>query len=217
VASAVVGLGNLFGQGLDCDGMAQGSKHPQGKSNAMLLAGVVGILGGIFLLGYGLAPAKDLWEAVGPAFSGGTPPDDLSDRLDASMADLKGRVLIDAFGFLALLAGIVLAKQAFAKPKSKPVEQLVQEEVARRLAAQPPAAHGTQSLPLTVAVASPSAGAGPAPVPAPAVAAPAQPRSAVPAPTPASTRPAPRRTHCIACGSVLVAGGRICPSGHPQA
>lgn len=190
-------------------------KPGQMKSNVLLLGGVVGVLGGLALLAYGLAPAKDLWEAVGPAFSGGTPPEDLSERLDAAMAGLKGRAFIDAFGVLALMAGIVLVKQAFAKPKEKPVEQLVKEEVERRLAAPEPVAHGTQALPLPAAPPAPAAratsvaGARPTAVQGTASMQGSQPAARLVPPV--------RRTHCVACGSVLVAGGRICPSGHPQA
>lgn len=165
------------------------------KSNVLLLAGVLGVVGGLVLLGIGLAPAKQLWDAVGPTFSGGPPPEDLAERMDAAMAKLKARVLVDVLGFVALMGGILAVHQALAKPKPKPVEQLVQEEVARRMAAFPAGA------------ASPASVAQAAPVAAPAVSTPAAP--------PAATAPL-RRTHC-SCGSVLVAGGRICPLGHPQA
>lgn len=192
--------------------MAQ-SKQPSGrgaKSGAFLLGGVIGIVGGIALLAYGLAPAKDLWDAAAPAFSGGTPPEDLSERLDAPMKDLKGRALFDAFGFLALMAGIVLVSQGLKKPQGKPVEQLVQEEVERRFAAQP-VVHGTQStLPLTSSVPAPQSAGGSSQVFA------AQPPATTTVQSTAPASPA-RRTHCGACGSVLVAGGRICPQGHAQA
>jgi len=208
VGSSVVG--KLFGQGLDCDGVAQ-TKHPSGraaKNGAFLLGGVLGIVGGIALLAYGLAPAKDLWDAAAPAFSGGTPPEDLSERLDAAMKDLKGRALIDGFGFLALMAGIVLVKTGLAKPKGKPVEQLVQEEVERRLAGQT-VYHATQTtLPVTSVPAPAPSGAANQVFAAPPTATPA-------AQSPMSALP-PRRTHCGSCGSVLVAGGRICPQGHAQ-
>lgn len=192
--------------------MAQ-AKQPggrAGRAGLFLLLGVVGIVGGVALLAYGLAPARDLWEAAAPAFSGGTPPEDLSERLDAAMTELKGRALVDAFGVLALMAGIVLVKQGLAKPKGKPVEQLVQEEVERRFAAQAPVAHGVQSaLPLAAAAAArPSTSSGQ--LFAPSAVSPGQDGGI-------ASLPSGRRTHCATCGSVLVAGGRICPQGHAQA
>lgn len=198
--------------------MAQKAQSGRGaaKGGLWLLVGVVGIVGGLGLLAYGLAPAKDLWEAVGPTFSGGQPPEDLSERLDAAMADLKGRAVIDAFGSLALMAGVVLVSQAFKKPASKPVEQLVHEEVERRLAAQMPAVHGAQStLPIpSGSAARMSSASDQVFALAPPTSAPPTPSGPPPAPRPAA---APRRTHCASCGSVLVAAGRICPQGHAQA
>lgn len=188
----------------------------QTRSNVMVVAGVVGVLGGLGLLAYGLAPAKDLWDAVGPTFSGGPPPDDLSERLDASMAALKARALVDGLGFMALMTGVVLVKMALAGPKPPSVEKLVEAEVARRLAQQGHAPMGAATLPLT---AHPMAAASPVmPPPAPVV--PASRATTAPS-APAARQPIPpsptRRTHCNACGTVLVAGGRICPQGHAQA
>lgn len=186
------------------------------RRNVMMVAGVVGVLGGLGLLGYGLAPTKDLWDAVGPTFSGGPPPEDLSERLDASMAALKARALVDGLGFMALMTGVVLVKMALAGPKPPPVEKLVEAEVARRLAQQGHAPMGAATLPLTahpMALAQPST---PPPTPVvPSTRAPTSP-SAPAAPRPVTASP-PRRTHCNACGTVLVAGGRICPQGHAQA
>lgn len=187
-----------------------GRGERQAKGNVLLLSGVVGILGGLVLLGYGLAPAKDLWDAVGPTFSGGPPPDDLSERMDASMAALKARAVVDALGFVALLAGVVLAKMAFAAPKEAPLKDLVEAEVARRMALQGQPM-GAPTMPLT---AQPLASAQPLPPSAPTQ--PPAPRGAAPPPVAVTAAPA-RRTHCAACGSVLVAGGRICPQGHAQA
>lgn len=204
--------------------VAQAGGKGHAKSNVLLVAGVVGILGGLALLGYGLAPAKDLWDAVGPTFSGGPPPEDLGERMDASMDALKARVMVDALGFVAMMAGIVLAKMAFAAPKEAPLEKLVEAEVARRMALQGQPM-GAATLPLTAqplasarpAAAAPSTATAP-PVPARSPAsAPAAPTTHHTHHTSASVPPTPRRTHCGSCGSVLVAGGRICPQGHAQA
>ena len=184
-------------------GVGRGRVVGEARSNLFLLGGVAGIVGGLVLLGYGLAPVVPLVEVVSGTFGGGTPPPDLGEQIDAAMAAAKARVLVDALGFVALLAGFVLVKQALAKPKPRPVEDLVQEEVARRLAAMgavpaPPSSPPVPGAPAVVA-AAPSPAAAVQPPVAPAVAAPAQ-----------------RRTHCAECGSVLVAGGRLCPQGHRQ-
>lgn len=198
----------------------------------LALAGLAALVVGLLLLGFGLAPLKQMMDTVGPVFGGGEPPADLGERLDASMAALKGRALFTGLGFILALAGFVMLKTGLAKPQ-KSVEQLVNDEVDRRMAAMPP----------RIAVAAEPAGALPPPLPPPPT------PGLVPftAPPPASPSPSPspsphtatggspaatasthlqatsmavgggRRTHCPACGSVLVAGGRLCPRGHPQA
>lgn len=167
----------------------------------MVIVGAVGILVGLVLLAYGLAPVKQIVDVVGPTFSGGPPPDDLGEQLDAAIARLKARALVDVFGFVASLGGIVAVKSALAPPKPKPVEQLVQEEVARRMAGMAPVVAANP-------VASSPAAAGPSSSPAASPVAGAHSGSAEAGPV--------RKTHC-ACGSVLIAGGRICPQGHAQA
>lgn len=174
--------------------------------------GAVALVVGIGLLGYGLAPLKQMADAVGPTFSGGPPPEDLSDRLDASMAALTARAWADGVGFILLLVGILMVKAGLAKP-TRSIEQMVNEEVARRLAV--PAARSTAPG------ASPPE---PAVVPALTVASssppsigPASSSPHVPLPPMPALPAAARRTHCAACGSILVAGGRLCPQGHAQA
>ncbi len=171
-------------------------KGPSRK--VVVLGGAVGLVVGVGLLLWGLAPAKEMMDAVGPAFNGGAPPEDLSERLDAAMAHLTSRAWADGVGFVLLLAGFVALKAGLAKPAPS-VEELVQAEVARRLGVQSP----------TVSV-SPVAQVPPPPLTQPTV-------SPAPAVQPAAVAaPSVRRTHCAACSSVLVAGGRICPQGHVQ-
>lgn len=182
----------------------------------VLVGGVVGLLVGIGLLAWGLLPVRGLVDTVGPVFGGGQPPDDLGERMDAAMARLKARVWADGVGFVLLLAGFVAVKAGLAKPGPS-VEQLVQAEVARRLAMQAPGA----ASPSATATASAAVAVAPAPVATPA-ATPAVTPAVAPAQVPVLLAPptAPigaRRTHCATCSSVLVAGGRICPMGHPQA
>jgi hypothetical protein len=200
-----------------------GSAKPGSRRVLVAVLGAVALLAGIGLLWYGLSPSKQLMDAVGPVFSGGEPPEDLSERMDAAMAKLKARVIIDGIGFVLLLGGFVMIKAGLAKPQ-KSVAQLVDEEVTRRMAvsqASPStrtaseAAMPTQVAPTSpgpTVPAPPSAASAPAaaPIPVPM-------NVPVPAPVPQPATPVARRTHCAACGSILVAGGRLCPRGHAQA
>ena len=97
-------------------------------------------------------------------------------------------------GVAALLAGFVVLKVGLAPPKPRPVEEQVREQVERRLALHATASPPVSPRPQVLTVAAPSV---------------------VHAPAAASAPPA-RRTHCGSCGSVLVAGGRLCPQGHAQ-
>lgn len=208
---------------------ARGVADAKARRLALGLGGLAALVLGVVLLGYGMAPLKQIADTVGPTFSGGKPPDDLGERLDAGMAELKSRVVYDGIGFILLLGGFVVAKAALGKPK-KSVEQLVNEEVARRLAVPavpsgappplPPPPPSSAPPPIPADTARPS---GPPAVPGPLF--PPVPPSSSPASTSTDVPGRPvtgavltqgRRTHCGACGSVLVAGGRLCPRGHPQ-
>lgn len=169
----------------------------------LVVGGLAALVVGLLLLGFGLVPVKGLVDAVGPVFGGGSPPDDLSERLDASMAALKARALWDGVGFLLVIGGFVTVKVGLAKPQ-KSVEQLVSEEVERRMAAG--------AVPAGAPPAMQPAGPPAQPPPAPFSPAP----RAGPTPMPVAAPPTVPRTHCAACGSVLVAGGRVCPRGHAQ-
>ncbi len=108
---------------------------PKPKANVPLAAsGALGILLGVSLVGYGLAPAGAFASIMKVAFGGGTPPDDLGAQIDGAIAGLKGRMVWDVVGFVLLIAGIVCLKLAFRKPKPKTVEEQVEEAVRRRLA-----------------------------------------------------------------------------------
>ena len=177
-----------------------------------LLLGLAAVVAGIALFVYGLAPAKPLMDTVSSSFSGDPPPPDLGERIDGAIAELTARAWADGLGLVLLLVGILVAKRALAKP-APTVESLVGAEVARRLAqlGVSPAAQPAATAPAPVVVTPTAASASVATAAAPApVALPAS------APIPAPSA-APRRTHCAACGGVLVAGGRLCPQGHPQA
>ncbi len=174
-----------------------------------LLVGLGLLVAGAVLAYLGLKPLAPLLEL----FTGGAAA---AERHKVWLEDLEAH-LGDAavpvgLGIVFVLAGVVLAKMGLAPPKPKSVEQLVQEEVERRLGAQVPSPAAVAPAPAPLAWPATS------PEPSTAVASPAMaaPRPVVAAPSPQSS-PSPRRTHCASCGSVLVAGGRMCPRGHPQA
>lgn len=151
----------------------------------VLVGGLVLLLAGGAAIYFGVKPLAPLLEL----FTGGA---QAAEKNQEFMEDLEGHLGAAAWpvggGIAALLVGFVLVKVGMAPPKPKSVEELVQEEVARRLG-------GAASPGVSVPVAAPTA--------------------PVPAPVPVA-QPSVRRTHCGACGSVLVAGGRLCPQGHAQ-
>ncbi|MEK6985370.1 MAG: hypothetical protein AABX89_03185 [Candidatus Thermoplasmatota archaeon] len=195
----------------------------------VLVGGLVALLAGLALLGYGLAPATKL-GAIGGAFSGGPPDPNLSATIEGAIEGLKARVLFDILGFVGVLGGIVALKSATKKPKPKTLEEQVAEEVARRLGET----NGKVTGGMAAAVLAGSVQreptfaqpvAGPVVSPPPAVpvlsavppvatssSTPVPPLVAAPSPVPAASPLAELAGvpgHCARCGRTLL-GGRFC-------
>jgi hypothetical protein len=213
---------------------AQGGAKPK-VNVGLVLGGVVALLLGVGLAGYGLAPAAGFGK-VFSAFGGGPPPPDLQQQIQGSIDGLTGRVAWDVAGIVLFIAGVVCLKLAARKPKPKTVEEQVKEEVERRMAAMGLRASAVTGSVAGDVLASSVRPGGPAPVnpnaPAPASAparasVPASPSRPVPvfaaplvdvAPHPQPAPPpapvvvaAPRAPdgRCPTCGRALL-GGRYC-------
>lgn len=172
----------------------------------LLIGGIVVLLGGAAWMYVGLKPLAPLLEL----FTGGAQAAEKNQEFMDHLDEHLGNAAVPVGGGIAcLLAGFVMIKVGLSPPKPPTVEELVQKEVERRLAAQPTV---NASAAPVASPQSPATFATPAPTPV-AVRSSAPTQSTTVLQTPAS---AARRTHCATCSSVLVAGGRICPRGHLQ-
>lgn len=154
----------------------------------VVAAGAVVLVVGIGLLLWGLAPAKGFGVAM-DVFGGSPPPEDLTEQIDAAMAELTARAWASGLGFVGIIGGIITLKAGM--PQDKSVEEQVKEEVEKTLGAG----------------ATPRAPSGPSD------AGENPPPSSQPLPPPTTTPS--RGAACPACGSALIAGGRFCPKCGP--
>lgn len=99
----------------------------------LFLGGLAGVVGGVLLLAYGLAPAGEVVDAVGPALqAGGPPPSDMADRIDASVAEMSARGFWDGLGLLAGIGGAVMMRTA-RRPATTQRETLLHEAMDERM------------------------------------------------------------------------------------
>lgn len=168
----------------------------------VLLVGLGAIVLGFFAFKYGLGPAGPIADVM---MAGQNANQQQLDQMEPAIAELQStsHVVADVIGLVLSLGGFVMVKVGMSPAKPKSVEQLVQEEVARRLGGT-----GATSIPVNIVSA-----ASVPPVPAaPAIlATPAGPVQS----NPVTLDPGTRRTsstHCATCGRPLLAGKycRVC-------
>lgn len=153
------------------------------------------------MLLYGLAPVGGITDL----FGGGVPSPTFMEDLQA---EVKARVVWDALGGVALIAGIVLVKVGSRKPKPPTLDELIEAKVQERLAGMqlvapadasgPPAAVHIEARP-GAAAPSPSIGGTPVKVSPPA----------------ATVQVPSQAARCPSCGLPLIAGGSFCRSCGP--
>lgn len=214
VASLVAGSASLLGGRRRGRVVAPRGVRTGVSKQVLLAVGLALLLGGLVLAYVGLRPLSPLWEVImdGPS---------AMKRHEAWMEDLSSHLgdaaLPVGLALAAVLAAAVLIQMGVRAPAPPPLEDIVRAEVERRMAGQAHAPMGTSAMPLVATPLARPASSTPTSMPVspgPSAAHAARPR---PASVPAPELTPVRRTHCSGCGTVLVAGGRICPQGHAQA